>query len=100
MAARGEGRRPRTRFEIDYLLGVTDVARQGALSFRLAEDPESPFLAVEKEGSTIPPLVDLPALLAASDKVDGEDISAEQLRLLLAPGAWTSPARMGRAETV
>jgi serine/threonine-protein kinase HipA len=93
VAARGEGRAPRTLFEFDHLLGVTDVARQGALRFRLAEDPESPFVAVEKEGSTIPPLVELPALLAASDKVDGGDISAEQLRLLLAPGSSLGGAR-------
>lgn len=93
MAAKSEGRQPRTLFEIDYLLGVTDVARQGALRFRLAEDPESPFLAVENEGSTIPPLVELPALLAASDNVDGDTFSAEQLRLLLAPGSSLGGAR-------
>ena len=93
MAAKHEGRAPRTRFEIDYLLGVVDVARQGALRFRLADDPDSPFLAAEGEGTTIPPLVELSALLTATDRLEGDDISADQLRLLLAPGSSLGGAR-------
>jgi serine/threonine-protein kinase HipA len=45
--------------EIDYLLGVGDVARQGALRF--AKQEGGPFLAT---GVQIPPLLQLPTLLA------------------------------------
>ena len=93
LTAKREGRAPRTLFERDFLLGVTDVARQGALRFRLADDGQAPFLAVEEEGSAIPPLVELPALLAASARVDSDDLSTEQLRLLLAPGSSLGGAR-------
>src|SRR5690348_11206324 len=36
--ARAAGKTPRAPREIDYLLGVTDVVRQGALRFRVSPD--------------------------------------------------------------
>jgi serine/threonine-protein kinase HipA len=61
-----EGTTPRTLTEIDYLLLVDDETRMGALRF--AERPDGPFLA--RRGATrIPPLVDLPRLLSASERV-------------------------------
>ena len=75
---------PRTLFEIDYLLGVSDEARMGALRF--SDQPGGPFLA--RPGETcIPPLVDLPRLLAAAGRVVAENEDDEDLRLLLAPGS-------------
>lgn len=53
------GEAPRTLREIDYLLMLTDKARQGALRFSL--QPEGPFLA-SNDAIPVPPLVELPRL--------------------------------------
>jgi serine/threonine-protein kinase HipA len=88
--ARREGRSPATLLEADYLLLVDDETRQGALRF--AEREGGPFLAANAP-SRIPPLVELPKLLQASDRVIGETDSDEDLRLLLAPGSSLGGAR-------
>ena len=85
-----ERRTPRTLSEIDYLLLVTDEARQGALRF--AESGAGPFLGADTKMS-IPPLVELPRLLAASRHIEDDDETAEDLRLLLAPGSSLGGAR-------
>jgi serine/threonine-protein kinase HipA len=84
------GETPRTLREIDFLLRVTDEARQGALRFALSEG--GPFLAAD-EGNTIPPLVELPRLLAAAEHVVSNSDSDDDLRLLLAPGSSLGGAR-------
>ena len=84
------GETPRTLMEIDYLLGVDDEARQGALRF--ASQEGGPFLA-EHEAARIPPLIDLPQLLSAAEHVVGDTDSDEDLRLLLAPGSSLGGAR-------
>ncbi len=84
------GETPRTLLEIDYLLMVTDEARQGALRF--SEQEEGPFLAADG-ATTIPPLIELPRLLSAADHVASESDSDEDLRLLLAPGSSLGGAR-------
>jgi len=84
------GETPRTLMEIDYLLGVDDEARQGALRFATQEG--GPFLA-EHEAVRIPPLIDLPQLLSAAEHVVGDTDSDEDLRLLLAPGSSLGGAR-------
>jgi len=61
--ARRENSGPRHLREIDYVLGVSDVARQGALRFSHADGEV--FLAKGSEAS-VPPVVDLPKLLAAT----------------------------------
>jgi serine/threonine-protein kinase HipA len=87
--AREEKRAPRTLLEVDYLLGVSDIARQGALRF--AEQEGGPFLAV---GVQIPPLIQLPALLNAAMRLSEDDGgSDDDLRLLLAPGSSLGGAR-------
>jgi serine/threonine-protein kinase HipA len=81
---------PRTLWEIDYLLLVDDEARQGALRF--AEREGGPFLA--PHGATkIPPLIELPRLLLAAERVAADADSDEDLRLLLAPGSSLGGAR-------
>ena len=85
-----EGRTPRTLFEADFLLMVDDEARQGALRF--ATEPDGPFLA-EPAGARIPPLIALPRLLSAVEKVANEEEDDEDLRLLLAPGSSLGGAR-------
>ena len=61
----------RTLTDLDYLLGVSDVTRQGALRFATATG--GPFLS---EGTTVPKLVALPTLLAAADAVSRDDSGA------------------------
>ena len=83
----------RTLYERDYLLGVTDETRQGALRFRRTENgsferPPAP--------DGVPPLVTLPKLLAASDLLqegDETDETIRALRLLMAPGSSLGGAR-------
>ncbi|MBC3185928.1 type II toxin-antitoxin system HipA family toxin [Corynebacterium sp. zg-331] len=67
--AREKGRVPRRLDDVDFLLGVSDNTRQGALRFR--RQGEDRFLG---EPSQVPKLISLPALLRASDDVvaDGE----------------------------
>jgi serine/threonine-protein kinase HipA len=54
--------------DADFLVGVSDVTRQGALRFRA--DPDGDFLA---EGGNVPKLIDLPRLLRAADTVSRDD---------------------------
>lgn len=77
------GRTPPTVTDIDYLLGVSDVTRQGALRYRL--HGESPFLAT---GADVPRLLDLPHLLAATDRlIDGGGNDLGLVKELLAAGS-------------
>jgi serine/threonine-protein kinase HipA len=86
--ARQDKRTPRTLLEVDYLLGVGDIARQGALRF--AEHEGGPFLAT---GMQIPPLLQLPALLGAALHMSEDGGTDDDLRLLLAPGSSLGGAR-------
>jgi len=88
--AEGQGETPRTVKEIDYLLLVDDEARQGALRF--ADREGGPFLA-DGDPTKIPPLIELPRLLSASEHVLSDTDSDEDLSLLLAPGSSVGGAR-------
>jgi serine/threonine-protein kinase HipA len=87
--ARKEGRAPRKLMEIDYLLLVNDLARQGALRFRPPEGGE--FLTGSAQ--SIPHCVDLPRLLAAAESVLGGSETEEELAILFAPGSSLGGAR-------
>jgi len=69
---------------------VNDESRQGALRF--ADRKGGPFLAPPGE-TAVPPLVDLPRLLSAAERVVDESEDDEDLRLLLAPGSALGGAR-------
>jgi len=56
--ARKQGRAPRMLTEVDYLLGVSDFARQGCLRFSLTQDG-----VFEHPSDDVPRLVALPKLL-------------------------------------
>ena len=87
--AETEKTKARTLYEIDYLLQVNDETRQGALRF--ADKQGGRFLA--HDGAPVPPLINLPKLLSATDALlDGAETAAE-LRLLLAPGSSLGGAR-------
>lgn len=88
--AEREKQTPRTLQEIDYLLQVDDEARQGALRF--AEHEGGPFLREEGAKRT-PPLIDLPELLSAAERVLEDKDTDEDLRLLFAPGSSLGGAR-------
>jgi serine/threonine-protein kinase HipA len=88
--AEQEKNAPHTLAEIDFLLMVDDEARQGALRF--AESEGGPFLRHAAE-MRIPPLIELPRLLAASERFEDEHETAEDIRLLLAPGSSLGGAR-------
>src|SRR6185312_3861843 len=51
LASKDEGRKPRTLYAWDFLLGVEDVSRQGALRYRRGS--EEAFLA--HDALTVPP---------------------------------------------
>jgi serine/threonine-protein kinase HipA len=81
--ARAHGLLPPTLDEVDFLLGVSDLARQGAL--RCATAPAGPYL---HPSTDVPKLIDLPRLLVAADAADqdGPDSDAA-IRLLLEVGS-------------
>lgn len=91
--AREEGRRPRALGEWDFLLGVNDVLRMGAL--RLAS-PDGHFL--DDDPLTIPPTARLRELEQAAREVEHpshrpDDEVARRLAILLAPGSSLGGAR-------
>ncbi|MBS9376232.1 type II toxin-antitoxin system HipA family toxin [Rhodococcus sp. B50] len=79
--AREESRTPRRLDDLDFLLGVSDDTRQGALRFRLAGDRA--FLG---KPSTVPQLVSLPELLHAADEVASNEDPAQAIKQLLDTG--------------
>jgi serine/threonine-protein kinase HipA len=85
--AGAEGRRPRTLQEADYLLGVNDETRLGALRFRVDNEFQ------EREGIGVPALLSLGDLLQASQRVLRGEETAEDLRMLFAPGSSLGGAR-------
>ncbi len=89
--AKEQNRTPRSLFEIDYLLGVNDESRQGALRF--SNEPDENIFLSPKQKTSIPPLVDLPKLLSATERLLADNESFEDLKLLLAPGSSLGGAR-------
>ncbi len=94
LRARREGRRPRTLTELDYLLGVHDAHRMGALRFRV---DEGPFLEDDTELAA-PPWTSLRELEAASLHLEREGAESHRdyekwLRMLVAPGRSLGGAR-------
>ncbi len=88
--AKEEKRSPKTLNEIDYMMLVNDDARQGALRFK--DDPSSEFL-FPADIKPIPPLIKLPELLSASEKITDNQETANDLKILLAPGSSLGGAR-------
>ncbi len=93
LLAREEKRTPKNLYEIDFLLGVNDEGRMGALRFKL--QPDGPFLNSEKNYPT-PPWSSVRELqhgisLIESDK-DNKEVR-KWLQILLAPGSSLGGAR-------
>ena len=87
--AEREGRAVRTLMESDYLLGVSDETRLGALRFRRVDQEE--FLADSHRG--IPALVDLGRLLESTERLLRDEETDEDLQLIFAPGSSLGGAR-------
>lgn len=84
-----EGRAVRALAEADYLLGVSDIARLGALRFRRPSDDA--FQA--PPGSGVPPLIELPRLLQSSDRIARDEDTDADLNTILGPGSSLGGAR-------
>ena len=87
--ARKAGTTPRSLFEIDFLAGVDDRTRLGAVRFKDATGGE--FLAHTER--PVPPLIDLPQLLSATGRIERDRETDEDLLLVLAPGTSLGGAR-------
>jgi serine/threonine-protein kinase HipA len=90
--AKAEKRAARTLYDIDFLMGVYDESRMGALRFKL--DPDGPFLD-HSQGFPIPGWSELRSLQYGAELVesDKEDEVEQGLALLLAPGSSLGGAR-------
>jgi serine/threonine-protein kinase HipA len=85
----GEGSGDQSFGEADYLLGVRDDLRQGALRFR---DPDTErFLADQEED--VPHLIDLPRLLDYAGRAERDLAGQDELDLLLKGGSSLGGAR-------
>ena len=93
--AKLDNREERTLFESDYLLGVFDGNRMGALRFKLS--PEGDFMNDQKKMAT-PPWTSLRELENASLQLESEDAIndpeySKWLSLLIDPGSSLGGAR-------
>jgi serine/threonine-protein kinase HipA len=94
LIAKQENRKPKKLFEEDYLLGVVDEHRMGALRFKV--ETEGQFLN-ENKALAAPPWTTLRELEHASLQFEKgllkDDQSLKWINLLLAPGASLGGAR-------
>jgi len=93
--AKVERRSPNSLLESDYLLGVYDGHRMGALRFRLSED--QPFLDNQSE-TTSPPWTKLRDLEYASLQLESDEAEENKdymkwIKMLIAPGGSLGGAR-------
>jgi len=84
-----ESHSPRTLQEADYLLGVTDVSRPGALRFKQADSE-----AFQKPaGEGVPGFIHLGRLLKSAERIERNVDTDEDLDLIFAPGSSLGGAR-------
>lgn len=85
----------RTLDEVDYLIGVHDLAREGALRFR---DPQTgEFLSAQGD---IPPIVELKRLLVASNEVARGEEGIGEVKELLDAGSGSLGGARPKASVV
>ena len=90
--AEQEGRKPRKLLDSDFLLGVYDETRMGAIRFKL--DKDGPFLSDDSETPT-PPWTSLRTLEEASRQFENDESGLEQkwinhwAALVRRPPFWT-----------
>lgn len=89
-----EGRTPRHLDEIDYLLGVSDNTRQGALRFHPVGG------TFTGEPSTVPPLISLPHLMRLSESIVSGDNPQAAVKALLDTGTTALGGARPKASVV
>lgn len=87
--AERDGRSVRTLSEIDYLLGVADETRLGALRFKWVG--EDIFQAPARAG--VPALIELGRLLQITERILRDEETDDDLRIIFAPGSSLGGAR-------
>ena len=92
LQARKEARKPTKLYDSDFLLGVYDETRMGAIRFKETED--GPFLSDDKE-TAAPPWATLRSLEEASRQFENDEnfLDDKWLKLLLKPGSSLGGAR-------
>lgn len=90
--AEQEGRKPRKLLGSDFLLGVYDETRMGAIRFKL--DKDGPFLSDDSETPT-PPWTSLRTLEEASRQFENDESGLESkwINQLIKPGSSLGGAR-------
>lgn len=90
--ARKEDRKPNKLYDSDFLLGVYDETRVGAIRFKETED--GPFLSDDKE-TAAPPWATLRSLEEASRQFEKDEniLNEKWLKQLLKPGSSLGGAR-------
>lgn len=85
---------PRQLDEVDYLVGVFDQTREGSLRFC---EPGDDFLA---SSAPIPPLVQLPELMAAARAVAADEAGRPQVKELLDAGSGSLGGARPKASVI
>lgn len=88
-AATRERRQVRTLFETDYLLGVSDETRLGALRFRRVGEEQ--FQAQVHAG--VPAVIELGRLMQVTERILRDEETDEDLQMIFAPGSSLGGAR-------
>ncbi|GFZ81710.1 toxin HipA [Aquaticitalea lipolytica] len=91
--ARANNEKPKNLYELDYLLGVFDESRMGALRFKT--DLDGPFLDNDAQAPT-PPWSSLGDLQEAAKQLESDDQSEairKWIAVLIAPGSSLGGAR-------
>lgn len=86
--AKLENRNPKILYDSDYLLGVSDFTRMGAIRFKKELDGEF----VDNSDEVIPPIARLRELESASIAFENEELK-EKYEILLSPGSSLGGAR-------
>lgn len=91
--AKEEGREPKKLHDIDFLLGVYDDSRMGALRFKL--DPNGPFLETGSSTTTPPrtTLVELQEAVRIIESDEDDEHIRKWILMLIAPGSSLGGAR-------
>ena len=84
-----EGRAARTLHEADYLLGVMDISRQGALRFKCPDEEEFQ----KPIGKGVPGFMSLGRLLESAQRIERDEETDQDLELIFAPGSSLGGAR-------
>lgn len=87
--AHHEKRQVRTLTETDYLLGVADATRLGALRFRRVD--EDVFQAPIRTG--VPAVIELGRLLQVTERILRNEETNDDLQMIFAPGSSLGGAR-------